>query len=175
MEFTSDEIYHWCLLTFYSPTFYFILFCSLKYIWNTFFSFYYILTSELCAYSPFVNLWSKRTNSWLAKKKNHPMDPFSKPWSRVIRYMVHTTKLNSTDDHSNIWGIHIMQRCQLVRFTRTPYGFLRFTRSHGRTMQSLRIFIIFADSNLGPTIIPRFIFELLSVCNDTSYASWTRK
>ena len=24
-------------------------------------------------------------------------------------------------------------------------------------------------------IIPHFICELLSVCNDTSYASWTRK
>ena len=40
------------------------------------------------------------------------------------------------------------QRCQLVRFIRKPYGFLRFARAYGRTMQSLRIFIIFTDSNL---------------------------
>ena len=40
------------------------------------------------------------------------------------------------------------QRCQLVRFIRKPYGFLRFERAYGRTMQSLRIFMIFADSHL---------------------------
>ena len=42
----------------------------------------------------------------------------------------------------------LLQRCQLVRFTRKPYGFLRFARAYGRTMQSLRIFMIFADSDL---------------------------
>ena len=42
----------------------------------------------------------------------------------------------------------IVQRCQLVRFTRKPYGFLRFAQAYGRTMQFLRIFMIFADSNL---------------------------
>ena len=40
------------------------------------------------------------------------------------------------------------QRCKLVRFTRKAYGFLRFARAYGRTMQSLRIFMIFTDSNL---------------------------
>ena len=40
------------------------------------------------------------------------------------------------------------QRCQLVRFTRKPCGFLRFARPYGRTMQSLRIFMIFADLNI---------------------------
>ena len=44
--------------------------------------------------------------------------------------------------------MYIAQRCQLVRFTRKPYGFLRFARAYGRTMQSLRIFMIIADSNL---------------------------
>ena len=39
------------------------------------------------------------------------------------------------------------QRCQLVRFMRKPYGFLRFARAYGHTMQSLRIFMIFADSH----------------------------
>ena len=46
------------------------------------------------------------------------------------------------------FNIYIYQRCQLVRFTRKPYGFLRFARAYGRTMQSLRIFKIIADSNL---------------------------
>ena len=46
-------------------------------------------------------------------------------------------------------GNHLVgQRCQLVRFTRKRYGFLRFARAYGRTMQSLQIFMIFADSNL---------------------------
>ena len=40
------------------------------------------------------------------------------------------------------------QRCQLVRFTHMPYRFLRFAWAYGCTMQSLRIFMIFADSNL---------------------------
>ena len=40
-----------------------------------------------------------------------------------------------------------MQRCQLVRFTRKSYGFLQL-RAYGRTMQSLQIFMIFADINL---------------------------
>ena len=44
--------------------------------------------------------------------------------------------------------IYIYQRCQLVRFTRKRYGFLRFAPAYRRTMQSLRIFMIFADSNL---------------------------
>ena len=44
--------------------------------------------------------------------------------------------------------IKLTQRCQLVRFTRKPCGFLRFARAYGHTMQSLRIFMIFADSNL---------------------------
>ena len=41
-----------------------------------------------------------------------------------------------------------VQRCQLVRFTRKPYGFLRFAWAYGRTVQSLRIVMIFADTNL---------------------------
>ena len=41
-----------------------------------------------------------------------------------------------------------MQKFQLVRFTRKPYGSLRFAQAYGRTMQFLRIFMIFADSNL---------------------------
>ena len=45
-------------------------------------------------------------------------------------------------------NLHINQRCQLVRFIRKPYRFLRFARAYGRTMQSLRIFMIFADSHL---------------------------
>ena len=44
--------------------------------------------------------------------------------------------------------VSLNQRCQLVRFTRKPYGVLRFARAYGRWMQSLRIFMIFADSNL---------------------------
>ena len=44
--------------------------------------------------------------------------------------------------------IHFNQRCHLVQFTCKPYKFLRFARTYGRTMQSLRIFMIFADSNL---------------------------
>ena len=42
----------------------------------------------------------------------------------------------------------LIQRCQLVRFMRKPYRFLRFARAYGCTMQSLRIFMIFAYSNL---------------------------
>ena len=42
----------------------------------------------------------------------------------------------------------ILQRCQLVRFIRKPYRFLRFARAYRRTMQSLWIFMIFADSHL---------------------------
>ena len=38
--------------------------------------------------------------------------------------------------------IYIYQRCQLVRFSRKPYGFLRSARAYGRTTQSLRIFMI---------------------------------
>ena len=34
------------------------------------------------------------------------------------------------------------QRCQLVRFSRKPYGFLRSARAYGRMIQSLRIFMI---------------------------------
>ena len=40
------------------------------------------------------------------------------------------------------------QRWQLGQFIRKPYGFLRFERAYGRTMQSLWIFILFADSHL---------------------------
>ena len=40
------------------------------------------------------------------------------------------------------------QRCQLVRFICKPYRYLRFARAYGRTMQSLWIFMIFADSHL---------------------------
>ena len=60
--------------------------------------------------------------------------------------------------------IYIYIRDVNLCVNRKPYGFLRFARAYGRTMQSLRIFMIFADSNF-----PRFIFELLSVCSDTSY------
>ena len=45
-------------------------------------------------------------------------------------------------------NVFLIQRCQLVRFTRKPYGFLRFALAYGRMMQSLWIFMIFADSNL---------------------------
>ena len=38
--------------------------------------------------------------------------------------------------------------CQLVWFIHKPYGFLRFARAYGRTMQFLWIFMIFADSTL---------------------------
>ena len=38
--------------------------------------------------------------------------------------------------------IVITQRCQLVWFSRKPYGFLRSARAYGRTIQSLRIFMI---------------------------------
>ena len=44
--------------------------------------------------------------------------------------------------------VFLLQRCQLVRFMCKPYGFLRFARPYGSTMQSLLIFMIFADSNL---------------------------
>ena len=43
--------------------------------------------------------------------------------------------------------MYLPQRCQLVRFIHKPYGFLRFARAYGRTMQSLRIFMVFADSH----------------------------
>ena len=49
---------------------------------------------------------------------------------------------------TEITKVRITQRCQLVRFTRKPYGFLRFAQAYGRTMQFLRIIMIFADSNL---------------------------
>ena len=63
------------------------------------------------------------------------------------------TKSNPIDDHSNISSTllqkpNFKQRCHLVRFIRKPYGFLRFARAYERTMQSLRIFMIFADSHL---------------------------
>ena len=45
------------------------------------------------------------------------------------------------------YHMHI-QMCQLVRFTRKPYRFLQFAWAYGRMMQFLRIFMIFADSNL---------------------------
>ena len=55
--------------------------------------------------------------------------------------------LHKVNKLRNAYG-EILQRCQLVRFTRKPYGFLRFARAYGRMMQFLRIFMIFADSNL---------------------------
>ena len=60
----------------------------------------------------------------------------------------------------------VEQRCQLVRFTRKPYGFLRFARAYDAFFTDIYDFCRFKL-----TIIPRFIFELLSVCNDTRYAS----
>ena len=51
-----------------------------------------------------------------------------------------------TPEKARFVHIHYLnQRCQLVRFMRKPYGFLRFARAYGRTMQSLQIFMIFAD------------------------------
>ena len=47
-----------------------------------------------------------------------------------------------------VLSIYLCQRCQLVRFMCKPYGFLRFARAYWCTMQSLPIFMIFADSNL---------------------------
>ena len=47
------------------------------------------------------------------------------------------------------WVHPMKQRCQLVQFTCKPYRSLRFAWAYGRTMQSLRIFMIFADSNLN--------------------------
>ena len=44
----------------------------------------------------------------------------------------------SCERKSEIIGllVSLIQRCQLVRFTRKPYGFLRFAQDYGRTMQS---------------------------------------
>ena len=47
-----------------------------------------------------------------------------------------------------IFYLTTRQRCQLIRFIRKPYGFLRFARAYGHTMQFLRIFMILADSKL---------------------------
>ena len=62
------------------------------------------------------------------------------------------------------------QRCQLVRFTRKSYRFLRFTRAYLQAYDAI-LTDIYDFCRFKLTIIPRFIFELLSVCNDTSYAS----
>ena len=46
-----------------------------------------------------------------------------------------------------------------------------FVLCHGVYLYGLRVSLTdFCDLH-GLTIIPRFIFELLSVCSDTSYAS----
>ena len=63
-------------------------------------------------------------------------DPMGK---RYVKHYVTICCANFTDHY---------QRCQLVWFTRKPYRFLRFAWAYGCTMQSLRIFMIFADSNL---------------------------
>ena len=82
--------------------------------------------------------------------------------------MFYLTRHSTHVIYSYMVSYIIMQRCQLVRFTRKSYRSLRFARAYGHTMQSSRIFMIFADSYLQSF---RFIFELLSVCNDASYAS----
>ena len=56
---------------------------------------------------------------------------------------------------------HMFQRCQLVQFTCKPYGFLRFARAYDAILTDIYDFCRFKL-----TIIPRFIFELLTVCND---------
>ena len=79
--------------------------------------------------------------------------------------------LSSSLDHPETRKhTHTSQRWQLVRFTHKPYSFLRFARAYDAILTDIYDFCRFKL-----TIIPRFIFELLSVCNDTSYASWTRK
>ena len=94
------------------------------------------------------------------------------------RYKGGTPRVAKIADSTNKTHTHthtrfgLKQRCQFVGFTRKPYGCLRFARAYGRTMQFLHIYD-FCRFKL--TIIPRFIFELLSVCNDTSYASCARK
>ena len=78
----------------------------------------------------------------------------------------HIGNTNGSDYRVIFGRISLSQRCQLVRFTRKPYKFLRFTQAYEAILTDIYDFCRFKL-----TIIPRFIFELLSVCNDTRYAS----
>ena len=67
---------------------------------------------------------------------------------------------------SHLWAMAEVSTCTVYAYALQIFAICTGLRAYDAILKDIYDFCIFKL-----TIIPRFIFELLSVCNDTSYAS----